>query len=302
MLALVGDHDPSITAHRAIPLALARANRALGSDLKWTWLRSDEVGNPARTLHDATGLWVVPGSPYASMDGALAAIRFARERALPFLGTCGGFQHALIEFARHIAGIAAADHAETAGVQRHLIGDTGAEAPDLVITPLACSLVEKTGPLAFLPGSQLHGIFGGRVVREGYHCNYGVNPVFRARLEAAGLRFTGFDPSGDIRAFELPSHPFFIGTLFQPERSALRDEDHPLVQAFLRGPRSSSALPCLGLNTFPATGRPRDAIGSDLGHLHPSHPSKSVTSVSKKSSPHAASSAFAAPTASRVIR
>ncbi len=73
----------------------------------------------------------------------------------------------------------------------------------------------------------------GNPTHEGYHCNYGVNLAYRARLEDAGLRFTGFDAAGDIRAFELPRHRFFLGTLFQPERSALRGVSHPLVEAFV---------------------------------------------------------------------
>ena len=168
------------------------------------------------------GLWVAPGSPYKDMDGVLAAVRHAREHNIPLLGTCGGFQHALIEFARHAAAITGADHAET-----------NARGTDLVVTPLSCSLVEQAGDITFTPGSRLHGIFQGRSAHEGYHCSYGVNLAYRARLEAAGLRFTGFDAAGDIRAFELPAHRFFIGTLFQPERSALQGKTHPLISALV---------------------------------------------------------------------
>ena len=156
------------------------------------------------------------------MAGALAAIRHAREHNLPCLGTCGGFQHALIEFARDAAGITGADHAET-----------NARASDPVVTALSCSLVDQTGGITFSPGSRMHAIFGGRPTHEGYHCNYGVNPAYRARLEAAGLRFTGFDAAGNIRAFELPGQRFFLGTLFQPERSALRGTTHPLSEALV---------------------------------------------------------------------
>jgi len=222
-LALIGDYDPQKTAHVAIPRALEFARQHTGVDLAWAWIGTDGVGNPAETLAPFSGLWVTPGSPYRSMDGALAAVRFARERNRPFLGTCGGFQHALIEFARDVAGLAGADHAETNG-----------RATDPVITPLSCSLVDQAGGITFTPGSRLHGIFGGRPTHEGYHCNYGVNPAYRARLEAAGLCFTGFDAAGDIRAFELPGPAFFLGTLFQPERSALRGVGHPLIEAFVR--------------------------------------------------------------------
>lgn len=221
-LALIGDYDPRKTAHVAIPQALELARQNTGANLDWEWIGTDRVFNAAETLADFAGIWVTPGSPYANMDGALAAARHARERNLSFLGTCGGFQHALIEFARDVAGINGADHAET-----------NAHAADPVVTALSCSLVDKTAGITFTPGSRLHGIFGGRPAHEGYHCNYGVNPAYRARLEAAGLRFTGFDAAGDIRAFELPGHRFFAGTLFQPERSALKGAPHPLVRAFI---------------------------------------------------------------------
>ena len=159
------------------------------------------------------------------MDGALAAIRWVRETKRPFLGTCGGFQHALIEFARNVAGLAAADHAET-----NPTGDT------LVVAPLACSLVEQTGSIRFMPGSLIRDAYGRDTASEGYHCSYGLNSAHRAALERAGLRFTAFDDAGEVRVAELPVavHPFFAGTLFQPERAALRGATPPLVRAFVR--------------------------------------------------------------------
>jgi CTP synthase (UTP-ammonia lyase) len=234
-LALIGDYDPHKTAHRAIPQALELAGQRAGIAAEWTWIGTARVGRPTGTLAAYDGIWVVPGSPYEDMAGALAAIRFAREQNRPLLGTCGGFQHALIGFARDVAGLTRADHAETASRPCNLIGyKAPGPVPDLVITPLACSLVEKTGDITFTPGSHLHHIFKGQPAHEGYRCNYGVNPDYRARLEAAGLRFTGFDGANDIRAFELPGHRFFIGTLFQPERSALQGQSHPLIEAFVR--------------------------------------------------------------------
>lgn len=222
-LALVGDFNPQIIAHAAIPRALELACAATGSKVEWVWIGTEKIDDAARALAGCSGIWVVPASPYKSMDGALAAIRHARELGLPFLGTCGGFQHALIEFARNVAGLPGAGHAE--------IDAAGAE---LVVTPLSCALVEKSDDITFTPGARLGAIFGGRAAHEGYHCSYGVNPAYRRQLEAAGLRFTGFDASGDIRAAELPSHPFFIGTLFQPERSGLRGVAHPLIEALVR--------------------------------------------------------------------
>lgn len=223
-LALVGDHSP-VLAHRAIPLALEQARFATGSAIHWRWIATRDIRSAARDLAAFAGLWVVPASPYENMAGVLDAIRFARETGRPFLGTCGGFQHALIEFARHVAGLATADHAET-----NPDGDT------IVVARLSCPLVEKTGTVRFAPGSRLRAIYGRDTVEEAYHCNYGLNPAHREALQHAGLRFTAWDEANDVRAAELPAamHPFFVGTLFQPERAALRGETPPIVRALLK--------------------------------------------------------------------
>lgn len=89
-LALIGDYNPDVTAHQAIPVALQQAADALGLSVQWHWLDTDSI-TPATELHTFDGFWCVPASPYRDADGALRAIRFAREQKRPFLGTCGGF-------------------------------------------------------------------------------------------------------------------------------------------------------------------------------------------------------------------
>jgi CTP synthase (UTP-ammonia lyase) len=156
------------------------------------------------------------------MDGALLAIRFAREHQVPFLGTCGGFQHAVVEFARNVMGQQDAEHAETA-----------ADANNQVITPLVCALVEQTGRLTLIEGYRLHRAYGSGFTQEGYHCSYGLNEAMRDQLASHGLQVAAVDDGGDVRALELDGHPFFVLTLFQPERAALNDETPPIVQALL---------------------------------------------------------------------
>ena len=224
-IALVGDYTSESVAHRAIPLALELAGQAEHRPVTWTWVPTASIQDAARDLARFSAVWVVPASPYVSMAGALAAIRWARETKRPLFGSCGGFQHMLIEFARHCAGLTAADTSE--------INPDGTE---LVVTALACSLIEQTSPLRFVSGSRLRAIYGRDTAVEGYHCSYGLNAAYRARLEAAGLRFSAFDENGEPRAAELPesAHPFLIGTLFQPERAALRGEAPPLTRALVR--------------------------------------------------------------------
>ena len=222
-IVLVGDYSPEVTAHRAIPRALELARTAARREFTWQWIATRDLRDASHDLAKFAAVWAVPASPYANMAGVLDAIRFARETKRPFLGTCGGFQHALIEFARNVLGLAAADHAET-----------NPAAGTLVVTQLACSLVEATNTLRIVPGTLLHAAYGRDSATEGYRCNYGPAPAHRAAFERAGLRFSAFDEAGEIRAAELPTatHPFFVGTLFQPERAALRGELPPLVRAF----------------------------------------------------------------------
>ena len=164
----------------------------------------------------------MPGSPYADMDAALAAIRFTREHNVPFLGTCGGCQHAIIEFARSVLGLTGADHEET-----------NPTAPTLVVTRLARSLVGRKQTLRVRPGSHLHAAVGLRTT-EGYHCKYGPSLAHPEIYRDRALRVTATDERGQPRAFELGTHPWFVATLFQPELTALSGKLHPLIAAFFR--------------------------------------------------------------------
>jgi CTP synthase (UTP-ammonia lyase) len=220
-IALLGDYNPGVIAHQGInrSLELLRVNDPA---MSWRWCHTSTLaGEPALQLAEFSAIWVVPASPYENPDGVFRAIRYAREARVPFLGTCGGFQHAVIEYARNVLGLEA-EHAETAS-----------DAPVQLITPLSCSMVEEIGVVRPVPGTRVAALYGPPEGTEGYHCNYGLNPTFVARLEAAGLIVAARDDAGEVRALELASHPFFLLTLFQPERRALKGEVHPLVREFV---------------------------------------------------------------------
>lgn len=102
-LALIGDYNPDVIAHQAIPVALQQAADRLGVQVHPQWLDTDTL-TAGSQLHRFDGFWCVPASPYRDTEGALHAIRFAREQRRPFLGTCGGFQHAVLEYARNVLG------------------------------------------------------------------------------------------------------------------------------------------------------------------------------------------------------
>jgi CTP synthase (UTP-ammonia lyase) len=221
VIGLVGDWDQGVPAHRAIPLALARAADELRLASRFEWVPTPEVTSAERVA-GFDGLWCVPASPYRDRKGALLAIRYARDHPVPFLGTCGGFQHAVLEYAQDALGWADAEHAETAP-----------DASRAVVSPLACALVEVLGTVRLIPGTRVAAAYGCTEVREGYLCRYGLNPQYQAALLSGPLRASATDETGAIRAVELEGHPFFVATLFQPERAALKGESAPLVTAFL---------------------------------------------------------------------
>jgi CTP synthase (UTP-ammonia lyase) len=220
-IALIGDYDPQVTAHQAIPVALGLVAEHLNRTVQFEWLPTEQI-HADTPLGEFDGFWCVPASPYKSEDGALRAIRFAREQQRPFLGTCGGFQHAVLEFSRNVLGWVDAVH-----------GETSPESERAVLTPLTCSLVEAVDSIYLVPRSLIAKAYETSQIREGYRCRFGVNPLFEQQLLSDRLHAVGHDSSGDLRAIELKDHRFFVATLFQPERAALKGQMPPLVRAFV---------------------------------------------------------------------
>lgn len=221
-IALIGDYDPQITAHQAITKALDLAAASTGFSVEAQWLGTESLSSSTQ-LEGFDGVWCVPGSPYRNLDGALLAIRFAREQQRPFLGTCAGFQHAVLEYARHVLGWSDAEH-----------GESAPHAERAVLIPLSCSLVEARDTIHLQAGSLIAQAYPSLAIEEGYHCRYGVNPHLADALLSADLYATGHDAAGELRAVELHGHPFFVGTLFQPERAALTGRAPALVCGLLK--------------------------------------------------------------------
>jgi CTP synthase (UTP-ammonia lyase) len=218
-IALIGDRSPQVLAHERIPVALRHATPDPDAVDPY-WIASTEVAD-VPGLADFDGIWLAPGSPYADRDGVLHAAEVARTRGVPLLGTCGGFQHAVLEFARGALGLALG-HAEY----------PQSDDVEALIVPLTCSLVGEEGEVDVVPGTAAAAILGAGRRVERYFCSYGLAERFRAPLEQAGLVFSATDPDGAVRMLELPGHPFFLGSLFQPELSSDRTWVHPLIRAF----------------------------------------------------------------------
>lgn len=220
-ILLVGDYDRKVVAHQAIPRAIELSARLLKAKAEQVWIGTREL-DPA-VLPDCDALWCVPFSPYEKPEAVIAAIRIARENDIPFLGTCAGYQHAVIEYARNALGLVSAASIED---------EPAAKIP--VITALGCGLYDESRVINIERESRAGDIYRADRIMEEYHCGFGVNPELVHIFENSELKFSGHDESGEPRLCEIPGHRFFIGTAFQPERSALKSSVHPLITAFLR--------------------------------------------------------------------
>ncbi|MEY8710235.1 hypothetical protein A9B99_18535 [Mangrovibacter phragmitis] len=223
-IALVGDYNHESVVHDAIHLALDDAAAVLGVTADYDWIATEEI-NSGEDLVGYDAIWVVPGSPYKKTEGVLLAIRYAREQGIPFLGTCAGFQYVLIEYARNVMGMSDAAHAETG---------TGG---NIIITPLSCPLAGKSEVVLLHPDTQIAKAYGKSEITEHYNCLYSVSEDFIARLAGQDLVVSGTNKEGEARVVELSSHPYFVATLFQHERSSLDKRPSPLVQGFLKAVR-----------------------------------------------------------------
>jgi CTP synthase (UTP-ammonia lyase) len=236
-IGILGDFNPKFRSHPATTEALQHAARKLDLKLQSEWIPTSSLTTPGaeKILESFDGLWGSPGSPYKSFDGMLKGIEFARRRDWPFLGTCGGFQYALIEFARNVLNIADADTAEN---------NSGSK--NIVIYPVACAVPERKGDVPKLsgkvpeirlrPGSYLQSFYGKEeeVVTEEFFCNFEVNPEYEWATMEAGFPVVARGAQGEIRAIESPTHRFFIATLFQPQLSSTEKKPHPVVLAFVQ--------------------------------------------------------------------
>lgn len=233
-IGIIGDFDREKRSHWATDAALFHAASRLGMLVEPHWIGTETLENAdvATSLAGFDGLWGAPGSPFASFLGMLRGIELARVKDVPYLGTCAGFQYALIEFTRNVLGLRDADTAENQSDSQHI-----------VITPVECPLPDRALGAPRLDGGDtvrpvaatiFERIMGASPLREEYLCNFETNRDFVPRWEAAGLRIAALGPRHEMRALELPSKRFFLATLFQPQLSSSFEQPHPLIVGYLR--------------------------------------------------------------------
>lgn len=222
-LAIVGDFNADFRPHPATNEALSDAANALAFTLNTAWLPTRSLLERNDSWESFDGFLVAPGSPYESMKGALNVIEFARNSDRPVLGTCGGFQHIVIEYARNVLNLTDAEHAEY-----------NPYASNLLISKLECSLAGQLLTIELKEDSHVFRIYKNRIIKEHYYCNFGLNPEYQAVLDEGGLRVAGVDENNEARILELAGHPFFVATLFVPQLNSSPANPHPLLLAFLK--------------------------------------------------------------------
>ncbi|MEO1146222.1 MAG: CTP synthase [Cyanobacteria bacterium J06638_22] len=227
-IAILGEYKPGYEPHLATQEAIAHSGAQLGRAIEAVWISTENINNALFETY--AGIWIAPGSPYKNMEKMLQAIRYARENNLPCLGTCGGFQHMVLEYARSVLGFKEAESQEN-----------DPYASQLFISQLDCSLFGRKMELTLVEGSRIAMIYGSLKTVERYYCNFGVNPEYMPVLKSRSLNVTGSDVEGEVRVVELPGHPFFIGTLFVPQTRSTAETPHPVVTAFIEAIIKSAA-------------------------------------------------------------
>lgn len=233
-IAMVGKYIQLHDAYLSVVEALKHGGIAAHAEVNIKWIDSEELenSNVKEMLGDADGILVPGGFGTRGTEGKIAAIKYARENKIPFLGICLGMQMALVEFARNVAGLEGANSIEF-----------NAETPYPVIAlmPEQNGVVDRGGTLrlgayecVLKEKSLARKLFGRDRISERHRHRYEVNNEYREALEEKGMVLSGKSPDGRIvEMLELPDHPYFIATQGHPEFKSRPNRAHPLFQGLI---------------------------------------------------------------------
>ncbi|HEX2552389.1 MAG TPA: CTP synthase [Microvirga sp.] len=250
-IAVVGKYTGLLDAYKSLTEALHHGGIANRVKVKLEWIESEifEREDPAPFLEGVHGILVPGGFGQRGAEGKIQAVRYARERKIPYFGICFGMQMAVIEACRSLAGIEDANSTEFGPTPEPVVG--------LLTEWLRGNELEKRaagGDLggtmrlgayqaALAPGSLVAEVYGGTDISERHRHRYEVNMAYRERLEAKGLRFSGVSPDGVLpEIVEHADHPWFIGVQFHPELKSRPFEPHPLFRSFIAAAVEQSRL------------------------------------------------------------
>ena len=233
-IAVVGKYVNMRDAYLSVMEALYHGGFHHGADVQIRWVASDDLGGNAteEALRGADGILIPGGFGIRGVEGKVAAVRYARERKVPFLGICLGLQCAVIEFARHVCGLEGANSSEFDPASPHAVIDLLPEQKN--VTDLGGSMRLGAQPCHLVPGTLAAKAYGEEVVYERHRHRWEVNPAYHQTLEHAGLVLSGNSHNGRLtEIIELPDHPFFVAGQFHPELRSRPTRPHPLFRDFV---------------------------------------------------------------------
>jgi len=221
-IGLIGDFDEKMYTHIALTQSIEHCKPRLHFTVDAIWIPTEKITGDFLAVNKFEGFWLAPGSPYRNDAGVYKLIQWSRENDFPLFGTCGGFQYMLVEYARNVLKITQAGHEESEPASEHLI-----------ISKLTCSLKGQTESVSITDKSSwIYDTLKTNKITAYYNCNYGLNPRYVTILNQYPLTFTAFS-NNEPRAFELKSHRFYAGTLFQPPLDSTIENPNPLVLSYL---------------------------------------------------------------------
>ena len=251
-IAVAGKYTDLQDAYKSLNEALTHGGIANNVRVNLRWIESEifETEDPVPHLEDVHGILIPGGFGERGAEGKIKAARFARERHVPYFGICFGMQMAVIEATRALAGVARANSSEFGPTDEPVVG--------LLTEWMQGNRIERRNidddlggtmrlgayPCDLAAGSRVQEIYGGALaINERHRHRYEVNIGYRERLEAAGLRFSGMSPDGELpEIVEIPDHPWFIGVQFHPELKSKPFEPHPLFESFIGAALTQSRL------------------------------------------------------------
>ena len=250
-IAIVGKYVDLKEAYKSLHEALIHGGVANRVSVNLRYVNSENVddSNVAATFAGCDGILVPGGFGYRGVEGKIAAIRYARENRIPFFGICLGMQCAVIEFARHVAGLEDANSEEFDPLSAHKVIYLMTEWFDFRTKNLEKRDAEsdKGGtmrlgayPCKIIPDTRAFEAYGKELVEERHRHRYEFNNAFKDLLEEKGMVFSGTAPDGSLMEIvELPDHPWFLGCQFHPEFKSRPMAAHPLFREFIKAAKNN---------------------------------------------------------------
>ncbi len=233
-IALVGKYTEYEDSYKSLKEALLHGGLAHGVKTRIHWLESDLLLTPGALdkLSEFDGILVPGGFGKRGIEGMIEAIRFARERKIPYFGICLGMQTMVIEYARNVCGLKDANSTEFNPVTPHRVIYKLRELKG--VDELGGTMRLGAYPCALAEGSFAHRAYGQREISERHRHRYEFNREYEKMLTEAGLRLAGQTPDGTyVEICEIADHPWYLGCQFHPEFKSKPLEPHPLFRAFI---------------------------------------------------------------------